>query len=236
MKSLFNMGVLALALLSARVLEAADTPVDAAFWNSSRSTDTGGGIQATKDWSGSGNDGFQLSWNISLNNGLFHYVYTISGENDRNLDKDLSHFILQFSESFKSSDYLDSKGNPVSGIVVTNYSSTSQGNSNPNMPGTLYGIKFAGDGGKLTVDFYTQRAPVWGSFYAKSGKTQGVDVTAWNTGFTSTSTGPGEKVTNFTAYIARPDSSLAVPEPTTMLLMGSSLGAIYFARRKKANS
>jgi hypothetical protein len=236
MKSLFNLGVLALALLSARALEAVDTPVDAAFWNSSRSTNSGDGIQATKDWSGVGNDGFKLSWDISLDNNIFHYVYTVTDTKGGDLDKDLSHLILQFSDSFTSSDYLDANGNPVPGIVLTNYSSTTQGGSNPNMPGVLYGVKYAGDGGQLTIDFYTQRAPVWGSFYAKSGKTDGVDVVAWNTGFTSTSTGPGVGVTDFTPWIARPDSSLAIPEPTTMLLMGSSLGAIYFARRKKANS
>lgn len=225
-------GFLALDLFSEAVLSAADVLVDPSSWNSSRTTGTNGGIQAAEKWSGSGNNGFKISWNITLNGGLFHYVYSITDSKNGDLARNLSHIIIQFSQTFTPNDFLNSAGKPVAGIELKNYSSTLQGNSNPSMPGVLYGISFPGSSGKLTIDFYTNRAPVWGSFYAKGGNS----AVAWNTGFTSSSTGPGANIRNFSNWIARPDSaianSVAIPEPMTMTIMGTSLAAIYVARRK----
>jgi hypothetical protein len=39
------------------------------------------------------------------------------------------------------------------------------------------------DGTDWTATLVTARAPVWGDFYIKDGKTGGIDNSAWNTGF-----------------------------------------------------
>lgn len=227
-----SMALASVATLSmfTSVLVADIINVDEAFWKDSRSTKEGGGITATQLWSGNKNDGFMLSWQISQSNGLYHYIYNVTDISGKSLDKKLSSFILQVGDAFTSKDYLDSKGVPVKDIVVSKYTSENFGS----LPGNLYGIYTENNSSTLKIDFYSTRAPVWGSFFADGGTNASKDVVAFNTGFTSSSTTPSTGNKEFTNYIARPGAeNVAVPEPTTMVIMGSSLAAVYLARRKK---
>ncbi|MBI5575753.1 MAG: PEP-CTERM sorting domain-containing protein [Deltaproteobacteria bacterium] len=96
------------------------------------------------------------------------------------------------------------------------------------MPGNIFGIKVLEDAGEgpVTLDFYSTRAPMWGDFYAKDGKSGGQGggnwVTAWNAGF---GTDPVPSSPTFTPWIPVPDTQTTtpVPEPGTMLLLGSGL-------------
>ena len=76
------------------------------------------------------------------------------------------------------------------------------------MPGEIKGIKFPGSGTQLVLSFYSDRAPMWGSFYAKDGTDGSNDVYAYNSGFS----GVGSD------FIAVPDTTTTVPVPGAVLL------------------
>lgn len=191
-------------------------------------------VAITTTW----NDGFKISWEISNVGGSFpfHYVYIISNSGGESLSKGLSHFILEVSTSFTEDDI-----SGISSFELDTYSPDDTGNSNPNLPANIFGIKVLDNAGNgpVTLDFYSTRAPIWGDFYAKDGKdsvgTGGNRVefwvTAWNAGF---GTDPTSSTTNFTNWIPTPDTvGTPVPEPGTMLLLGSGLIGLAGWGRKK---
>lgn len=213
------MGVLVSILVAPCVM--ADVAVDPAYWIGSRSSAPGGGIVATDGWATSEStvpSNFTLAWNISQVGSNFHYVYTIDVKN-----KDLSHWILQVSEGFKLANIWNYSALPELGTY-----SSSDGNSNPNMPAALYGLKWDLTGKTATIMFDSDRAPVWGNFYAKDGQASGVRVTAWNAGFLVDP--PTDPYTN---WIARPDSVTSVPDGgVTLMLLGGVLVGFGTLRRR----
>jgi hypothetical protein len=61
--------------------------------------------------------------------------------------------------------------------------SINDGNSNPNMPAPIYGIKIGSSTtASTTFSFDIFRAPTWGDFYAKDGNAGGGTNSAWNSG------------------------------------------------------
>jgi hypothetical protein len=187
-----------------------DIYVPESAWTGSRSA--GNGITATGSWA----DTFQVSWAIVQQGSNWQYTYTFSGATS----PDLSHWILELSSGFTSADIwgIQVNGASFSDVEIKNWDSQ-QGNQG--MPGTVFGIKF--DTGGITFSFDTNRAPVWGDFFAKGGQ-----ESAWNNGF---GTAPTES-SNFNHYIARPDTRTSVPEPGTLLLLGAGLLATACFRRR----
>jgi hypothetical protein len=242
------------------LLAAAPAASPAGLMSGSRSATDPNQIVATASWG----TGFSVSWNITqvgpLNGfEVFRYAYEIFVPKVQGAPggafKAISHFILGVSQGFK----VDLSTTDPNKTDIFNYSSGnagkdfknptsaqdwgSQGNSNPNIPSTLFGLKFEknvdpseGPGGytyKITFDSY--RAPVWGSFYAKDGKAAGIDVTAWNAAFN----GPlsGTTVGDPAGYIATPDTRRipVVPEPSALAIAGLGiLGFGGYALRKRA--
>jgi hypothetical protein len=201
-------------------------------YTGSRSSATDDGIFATAQWA---DGGFSLSWEIDEVDGLFTYVYTFGGTGVE--EKDLSHWLLEVSDTFTADNILD--GSDASLVDPTTYNSGGPGASNPGLPGAIYAVKFDSgtQGGNYTYTIVTDRAPMWGSFYAKDGVADGGDVYAYNTGF---GTFPIEGATDFLAWIAVPNTlgtppgdDPVIPEPGTLALFGTGLLGLGFWRHRR---
>ncbi len=212
---LSTLGLLALAPVSA------DVP---APMSGTRTSLPGGGLTAN---SGGRYSNLQIDWNITQNGGIYTYIYTFT--DNRGSARNISHVLLQMSNSFLFSNLLSS--NPaVTAADLRTYNPGGPGNSNPGLPGSIYGFKFQPlspfGGGPVQLSFTTDRAPVYGDLYLKGGQDY-----LFNTGF---GTDPATGLNPYTNWIARPDTQTVVAEPATILLLGSGLAACLLKRGKKA--
>jgi hypothetical protein len=135
-----------------------------------------------------------------------------------------SHMIIEASPTFCEAD-LAGLDNGSAYSVTTQFAN--QGNAN--MPENIYGIKLDPPAeGMLdwTVSFFSNRAPVWGDFYARcGGKKGGINYT-YNKGFFDCDTDPTAPASSGSVdfHILCPDT---VPEPATLtLLLLAGLGGL----------
>jgi hypothetical protein len=226
MKKLFlALTVLTLILLPMAAM--ADT-ISASF-TGTRST-TVGGVYTNpgSNWDGTGDNGFEISWNITYNSTtqLYTYTYNVSGVGSSNLAQKLSHLILEVTNPSELTDFI---ANPAIDDGPKPFSS---GGSNPDMLASgIYGIKWNATTATYTVTFSTEKDPVWGDFYAKDGKVGGSQIwnIAYNTGF---GTDPTSSTTDFTPWIATPDGGVVAPIPGSLVLLGSGLLGLVGWRKK----
>jgi len=198
---------------------------------------SGAGITGTGAWA----DNLTLSWTVddTTNPGFWTYTYEFQ-DNDPTQPKNLSHLIIEVSASFTASD-IQADTPDVSGDSPKTFDSSDP--SNPSIPGPIYGLKWnADDGTDFTATLVTARAPVWGDFYAKDGKTDQVDNAAWNTGFLDADPLDAPANGSLDDHLLVPDTyTTPVPEPGTLLLLGTGLASAgawsrtrWFGRRKSA--
>lgn len=139
-----------------------------------------GGLSATQSWNNYSEFSWEIDYNI-LNSGSWTYNYSWKTN-----EKDLSHIIVQVSDTFSSSNIMTGTTSPYE---LKAYTATEQGASNPELPEPIFGLKFTpqGDTTSYIFSIVTDRAPMWGNVYAKDGKDGGYPAIAFNSGFTQTS-------------------------------------------------
>lgn len=181
---------------------------------------------------------FSISWDISFDGSVYTYVYTLDGY----AGPDISHLAIAASDgrpgtiAFTEESVLGVSGYP---IEVGNLYEKKLG-----APGDLYGLKFDfGDEAPFTYTLMTDRAPIWGSFFAKAGKNSGAYNIGWSTwGDYLADTSIQGFVFDASQWIAVPDSRMrphsVVPEPTSLVSLGLGLASIGLiavrARRRVA--
>ena len=173
----------------------------------------------------------ELSWSVTQNVNLtWHYEYNLNVYR-----ADVSHFVIETSQTFGSADLIN-PDYPGASYAIGTWDS-SQGNSNPSIPGPVYGVKFnIGNAAvsepqytNINVIFDSTRAPVWGDFYAKCGAVGGTQNTIWNESFLTADPLSGPADGSVLNHILVPDS---IPEPATMMLLG--LGGFMLKRKRQA--
>jgi hypothetical protein len=214
--------VLVLALLfgiSPALVFADSLPVDAANLVGVRTTPAANGVIGLQSWAPT-EGGFRIAWNISFSSGLWHYTYNLTDLDGTPLDQELSHWLLEVSSNFTTA-------NIVNNSHTYELNTYNAGPSNPNLPGPIYGLKFESSGPAFSFD--SDRAPMWGDFYAISGHNTDPPTSAWNTGF---GTDPASGTSTFTNWIAVPNTTTtAIPEPSSVLLVAAGLLALAVRSR-----
>lgn len=167
----------------------------------SRDSTATGGVTGTKAWA---NGGFNIAWDIQFDDNTDQWTYQYHLTTSA---KDISHWLLEVTED--SDSVLVAPGSSAA-VSPTTYSPSDPGKSNPLLPNSLFGVKFDYGDTDEVYTLVTDRAPVYGVFYAKDGKDGGKDVVAWSNALASSDYKTSESLT-LTDFIVRPNGKHTPP-------------------------
>ncbi|MBW2740623.1 MAG: PEP-CTERM sorting domain-containing protein [Deltaproteobacteria bacterium] len=203
------------------------------------------GVDATQQWNMDVTDpdtgivtkGFTIGWEVTQGaDDLWTYTYDITANT-----KGLSHFILEVTEDNNPFNIYGGTSTQYEGPKTWDVPDSSEKKpSNPLMPNPIYGVKFDFGNKVVTYTMITDRSPVYGVFYTKDGKNDQDDVVAWSNALNSSDYTTNEALT-ITDFIVRPDGYNGdipplvdpIPEPATMLLLGSGLIGFAVSGKKR---
>ncbi len=165
--------------------------------------------------------GASLDWWVTDHSTYFHYKYVLTVPDD----PEVSHMIIEVSSNFD-------ERNSVWGLNWDKYDvdTYTSGGSNPGLENiSLFGMKIDETSGlELTIEFDSNRVPVWGDFYAKGGSTSYI----YNSGLFATDPLSGATDGPLNGHLLVPDS-VVVPVPGAMLLGSLGLGFAGWLRRRQ---
>lgn len=190
-----------------------------------------------------------LSWKVDniTTPGQWHYEYTLSVPDKGGQAADIQRVIIEASNGSSGpaftianlSSPTSSPANWIQSIKVGLHSPS----DNPNLPRNLYGIEFTTvniDPKLLTISFDTDRAPVWGDFYARSYVVNGDFCALYNYGlFKTPETDPSDAPCNgsILSHVLVPDSTsigpAVVPAPAALLLSVVGVPLAGWLRRNR---
>ncbi len=202
-------GIFAAVILSSRVQ--ADTILTTYIGAISTGETSPGGLTGNSAWESGSSVGWSVrGWDNDSDSTVdfWTYEYTFKVAND---SKDISHFIVETSDSFTRSNiingvyegatlndsdefntsglipYGDGSGQPnyeIKTLAENGLNWDPSDPSNPGLPAAIPGIKVNTPEGavkEFTFWFASDRDPVWANVYAKDGKNGGNDVYLYNT-------------------------------------------------------
>ena len=220
---------------------AVNTSTAAVIWGSDASTALTGtrtsaenaGVIGTGPW---GEGGFSISWDISFdsNSGYWTYVYSIDTTSSSPTTA-VAYLLLEVTDSnpfniFAGTTY------PLTGPQTWTPATGDEDGDNaiPGLPHNINAIRFdvaGNDEGMIDYTLVTDRAPVWGVFYAKEMMNSEQNIVAYANALEYSDYKTISILTELD-YIVRPDGTTVIPIPATVWLLGSAVLGLLVTRKK----
>jgi hypothetical protein len=221
----------------------------------------GNGLVATQQWAnGSPGPDASLSWTVDDTTNSDFWTYTYRFQVD---EKSISHIIIELSDDVTVSDFQDGTTLGYDGIQAYNGTGGSNPGIPGIIYGIKWNTDDLCSGGfintcvpipdsnewelyDLTVTIVIDKVPTWGDYYSVDGKTKDLEVYAYNEMFGHDTTDDPIADANNGGWVLVPDtmtgdngnggggtSTTTIPEPGTILILGSGLISLAFYRRIK---